>query len=1294
MAKGLQRQPLPIDLGAGLDTKTDPFLVDAKHMLQRQNVVQLRQGQCAKRNGFSALASPSFTSAKALGTFNNELLAFGDNQLKSYAEHIDSWVTKTTSGVRSADMALVNAYSDNYNQSNPDSCTISNITVLVFESTLGGVFVVVFDEVTGARLTYARLENTNGPGSYGARPKVVNINGTFAILWQNSSGDIRWTKTTPAAPTSFTSVATLQSSRLSAAWDVAGIGGTNGALMSSDGSGNFTVTNLQTSGLTGVSAAFSSTWATAVGCALCYIGTSYLGAVLWQGTSIVAQSLVPANLSVAHAQFTTTAGGTVGNLTLADTGAGTTFGVYYDVPATATYNTLVRGFTFAAGAVTTTADALKLRGAGLATRAFTIDSVVYYGVVYASAQQSQSSVFIIDGTVNQIVARPFPFRATGLVSTLPRVTTVTSTKWQFSLATKNNFVAGPKSVTTYTVGIGRVTLDFTTERFLQAQLNKNLHIGGACVNNYDGTSVTEQGFPIIPEIASAVGGSWEIRIVTDPKAPETNGTAYLIPPPDVSDVTPARPSGAQIEAGSYLVLFGADTAGTADPVDAWLLWFKVDGSGSAPGFTIPSTVPPDTGTPNVRAVEVDLSSTDTQYDVARKIVQAMRQYSLVYSAGFGLGNEVEIDSGWGIAVTLYAPPSYRPTYPTDYSSFSYTIVYEGDNTYPQHSHVRLVFPAGKFITAGQYFLLHSTNHSIGHTNEQELFYFTVDGVGSAPSPLPAGVVSTYVIAIASTDTAQTVGATAVTAINAATDSGSGNNLYVSSGGPIVEVYPKTTYALDSYYSTHNPAPMVKDVGGRMEAGQRQYYATYEWYDTQGNLHRSAPSAPLQVTNGAKDGPTVGGGTIPYYKTAQTNILSITTLRLTRKANARVVLWRTQANGQIAYRISDTPNSTSSDSVSFTDYYSDTDITSAEQLYTSAGGELPNIPPPPSSIVTAWNGRIMLVDSTDPTALWPSKVATDAYGVAFSGDLTKVRVDSSGTPITALEVMDEKLIIFKADRIMVMVGDGPDAAGQNNTFTTPRIITSDVGCVEPRSVVQMSSGVMFQSAKGIYLLTRDLNVKYIGWPVERLVQGATITSATLLREYNQVRFTVAAGDMLVYDYLFDTWTTFTLNSAKDAVVWNAIPVYVLLTSSGAVWKEVTTQGSTVTDAGSAVLIKLQTAWLKPAEVAQGFARAYRLLLFGPYVYPWSLSVFVDYDYKEGAQFTMDQVNYASMPNYVVDDRFQPRFGLPQQLCESIRFTFEEADPGDNPCVPLTLTEAQLEIGVKAGTFKLPGAVTTG
>jgi len=90
------------------------------------------------------------------------------------------------------------------------------------------------------------------------------------------------------------------------------------------------------------------------------------------------------------------------------------------------------------------------------------------------------------------------------------------------------------------------------------------------------------------------------------------------------------------------------------------------------------------------------------------------------------------------------------------------------------------------------------------------------------------------------------------------------------------------------------------AGGAVSAGSYGFCSIYERVDRKGNVYRSAPSPMTSITVVANDQIT----------------LVVPTLTVTRATNFKVVVYKTEANGAIAYRIAEQDNDTSADSVVF------------------------------------------------------------------------------------------------------------------------------------------------------------------------------------------------------------------------------------------------------------------------------------------------------------------------------------------------------------------------------------------
>jgi len=386
-----------------------------------------------------------------------------------------------------------------------------------------------------------------------------------------------------------------------------------------------------------------------------------------------------------------------------------------------------------------------------------------------------------------------------------------------------------------------------------------------------------------------------------------------------------------------------------------------------------------------------------------------------------------------------------------------------------------------------------------------------------------------------------------------------------------------------------------------------YYVvfTYEWTDNSGNAFRSAPSIPIPITTTG----ALSTGSITY---------NVPTLRLTYKtANpVKIVAYRWSVAQQIYYQTTSITapslNDTTVDSIQIVDTNSDATILGNNILYTT-GGVVEDVNAPASDLITLFDTRLWLVDSEDRNLLWFSKQVIENTPVEMSDLFTKfiaptTAAQGSTGPITALSVMDDKLIIFKRNAIYYINGTGPDNTGANDQYSQPIFVTSTVGCANQKSIVFMPMGLMFQSDKGIWLLGRDLQTSYIGAPVERYNDGL-VESAQNIPRTNQVRFILNTGVTLMFDYFYSQWGTFKGVPAISSCIFDELHTFI--NTYGQVFREL--PGSYL-DGSSPVLMSFTTGPLRLGAL-QNYQRAYFFYILGTYKSPHKLLCSISYDYSD-------------------------------------------------------------------------------
>lgn len=510
-----------------------------------------------------------------------------------------------------------------------------------------------------------------------------------------------------------------------------------------------------------------------------------------------------------------------------------------------------------------------------------------------------------------------------------------------------------------------------------------------------------------------------------------------------------------------------------------------------------------------------------------------------------------------------------------------------------------------------------------------------------------------------------------------------NNLHVTGG--LIQMYDGVGFVEHNFNYYPENFTVAETGSGGLEAGSRQYVVTYEWLDNMGQIHRSTTSVPVTFVSTGNN---------------KQNTLTIPTLRLTEKKGVRspveIVIYRTTVNGSIFYQVSSTANptynNTATDSVTYVDTTSDVTLIGRPLLYTT-GGVMDNTQAEATNLITNVRGRIFYVPSENRYSYNYSKQTSSNLPVEFY-DQQAYEMDRRGGPITAIAPLDDKVIFFKERAIFYIIGEGPDSTGSQNDYAEPQLITTDGGCIDPSSVVAMPLGLMYKSAKGIYLLNRGLNVEYIGKDVEAY-NGDTIYSAILMASKNQVRFALNTGVVLVYDYLVGQWYTFTNhNKLFDATVWQ--DKYVYIRTDGKVWME--TDG--YSDNGSPIVMKIVTSWFSLAQF-EGFQRIYKAMIIGNYMSKHKLVMSVAYDFNpyNVSSVIVDAFSLMNTPNYgdsspygselVYGGKYplyQFKYQVPKQKCQSIQFTFYDSQT-DSDGEGYQLSGLAVEVGVKQGLNKL-------
>lgn len=519
-----------------------------------------------------------------------------------------------------------------------------------------------------------------------------------------------------------------------------------------------------------------------------------------------------------------------------------------------------------------------------------------------------------------------------------------------------------------------------------------------------------------------------------------------------------------------------------------------------------------------------------------------------------------------------------------------------------------------------------------------------------------------------------------------------------------------TYNYDGFNLVENgfwefPDGITAAVGSATTTSQAlyQYYVIYQWTDALGNVTYSAPSyAVSAVTDVTIVNNAIVGPSAPI-------VLTIPYTPLTRKSSVKVAIYRSAANSSSPdYRIAIVPNRTDGTS-SFT--YSDTatdSVLGGERLYAPGdfSGEIENEPAPAFAYIHATKTRVFGIPQDNPYQLWYSKpLNAGGLGPPRPAEFALgqyVPIETAGGLPTGLTSLDDKAIIFKAGRIYFLPGDGPNAAGQPaNAFPqTLSLISSTTGCLAFPSILSTSEGIYYQSSTGLAQLNRSITVNS-SWGIltQPLVQSLTLTGTASVPGQQQFRWVSADGTAVVYDYLVHRWSTYSNYDAVAYASWNGTTAR--LRSNGQVLFE---DSTTYQDDGANVVMAVETAWLKPADLAQGFATVWYAEVLGNWKSPHILTIEVCYDYLNvpAQTVTWDPTQagngtYGSSTPYGTGiyglntnttpytALYQVRFALARQTCQSVKFRIYDNNGTGPSC---ELNDITLQLGVIGGVNRVP------
>lgn len=475
-------------------------------------------------------------------------------------------------------------------------------------------------------------------------------------------------------------------------------------------------------------------------------------------------------------------------------------------------------------------------------------------------------------------------------------------------------------------------------------------------------------------------------------------------------------------------------------------------------------------------------------------------------------------------------------------------------------------------------------------------------------------------------------------------------------------------------STPHMAPSLLSVtfaagspGVDLSAGAYAWKAVYEWEDANGVLHRSAPSISLSGTAAADEIATVK--VRKMYGSARDG---------TGQFTYWISLYRTVANGSVFYLSYRYPaNLLSSTTTGYWDVPDGTtDAALGEILYTEGDILEANAPPPVSDLCIA-RERMWIVNADRRSELWYSKKLARTIAPEFNAAQT---VDIDRGEIVAVQGMDDKVIVFASDGLYAIYGEGPNDAGQGGTFTDPQPIVSDTGCVS-REVAPGPFGIVFGGKQGAYLLTRGLEVKFIGQDVEDTLTLGDWRAACVAPDADEVRIATYGGSSLAWNYGTGQWSTWTGEGYQRHAATVADGYWVAAGTTQLRYMSPQLYGDTYAGTGTSKEMTVRTGWIRLGAI-MGFQRVWKVKVF--YEKEGTCGLVV----KSQAGLTASESTIKTFTSTELGTAgTMVEVHMPTQKCDAMKLAFVSVNGEAGNTGRITIKGITLVCGVKAGTKPL-------
>ncbi len=376
---------------------------------------------------------------------------------------------------------------------------------------------------------------------------------------------------------------------------------------------------------------------------------------------------------------------------------------------------------------------------------------------------------------------------------------------------------------------------------------------------------------------------------------------------------------------------------------------------------------------------------------------------------------------------------------------------------------------------------------------------------------------------------------------------------------------------------------------------------------------------------------------------------------------------------------------------------------------SQNSAIDRYPPPPSNLLCQHKDRLFTSDAHG-VRVYYSSFLVDGEAAWYNPQFSFLVHGGTGK-ITAISSMDGRLFVFKKDGIWVVDGDGPGEAGvTGNEFSPPQKLATEYGCIDNRSVCVTPDGIVYRSKRGVEIITRSLQVKWIGDRVQNTVNANPYTCWTVLDNEGRVHMQVAeseptvptvtglSGAELVYDVPSNVWSIHYSTGSnaeygeatQDACMVDLLGLGEVMVVADPALGVRYKDNDSKTDDGEYVPTVVETGWIRPGQQSrQRFSRALLLAKRQDY-HKFTISSAYDYLDNYGQSFVYE-------PTVIEDgliEELELQMNKPHSL--AVRLLIEESAATDQDEYPFTtgfgadILGITFEIAPKMGAPSLPPA----